>query len=199
MRPNKLPKVLTEEEQEKILNVPNHRYVTAQRNYTLIRLMLNTGLRLSEATGLRWNDINLTSGKLEVIEGKGGKDRILWLNLDDLEMLKDWKDRQTDEAGKALKYVFTSMSQDTIGNRLDNRYVQDMVKRYAEKAGIDKKISPHTFRHSFATDLYSQTGNIRLVQKALGHNQLSTTMIYTHIVDEELENELKNFRKKVRN
>jgi len=156
--------------------------------------MLNTGLRLSEATNLRWRDVNLTSGKLEVIEGKGGKDRNLWLNVDDLEMLKEWKERQTEKADKALEYVFTSMSQDTIGNRLDNRYVQQMVRRYAKKAKIKKKISPHTFRHTFATDLYSNTRNIRLVQKALGHNQLSTTMIYTHIVDSELEEKLKNFR-----
>ena len=198
MRSKKLPKVLTREEQERILSVPNHRYVTAHRNYVLIRLMLNTGLRLSEATNLRWRDVNLTSGKLEVIEGKGGKDRNLWLNVDDLEMLKEWKERQTEKADKALEYVFTSMSQDTIGNRLDNRYVQQMVRRYAKKAKIKKKISPHTFRHTFATDLYSNTRNIRLVQKALGHNQLSTTMIYTHIVDSELEEKLKNFRNKER-
>ena len=69
-----------------------------------------------------------------------------------------------------------------------------MVKNYADKAGIEKNISPHTLRHTFATDLYRETGKIRLVQKALGHADLSTTMIYTHIVDEELEHELKNFR-----
>jgi len=69
-----------------------------------------------------------------------------------------------------------------------------MVKRYAIKAGIDKDVSPHTLRHSFATDLYRETSKIRLVQKALGHSDLSTTMIYTHIVDDELEDVLKSFR-----
>jgi integrase/recombinase XerD len=69
-----------------------------------------------------------------------------------------------------------------------------MVKRYAAKAGIDKHISPHTLRHSFATDLYRETSKIRLVQKVLGHSDLSTTMIYTHIFDEEVEEALKSFR-----
>jgi integrase/recombinase XerD len=69
-----------------------------------------------------------------------------------------------------------------------------MVKRYAVKAGIEKDITPHTLRHSFATDLYRETTNIRLTQKALGHANLATTQIYTHIVDEELEGDLKSFR-----
>ena len=196
MRPNKLPNVLTEDEQKRLLEQPNPRYVTGQRNYTLMRLMLNTGLRLSEATGLKWENVNLNSGKLEVVEGKGGKDRILWISEEDLELLRSWRERQVDKAGKKLEFVFTAMSDGTIGNRLDNRYVQDMVKRYAKKAKINNSTTPHVFRHTFATTLYSHTKNIRLVQKALGHNQLSTTMIYTHIVDDELEDALKNFKKK---
>jgi integrase/recombinase XerD len=69
-----------------------------------------------------------------------------------------------------------------------------MVKRYAAKAGIEKNVHPHTLRHSFATDLYRETSKIRLVQKALGHSNLATTQIYTHIVDEELEDAMKSFR-----
>ena len=81
-----------------------------------------------------------------------------------------------------------------MGNKMNPRYIQDMVKRYAKKAGINKDISPHTLRHTFATDLLRETKNIRLVQKALGHSDISTTMVYTHIVDEELEGALKNLR-----
>jgi integrase/recombinase XerD len=80
------------------------------------------------------------------------------------------------------------------GGKLDPRYIQRMVKRYAAKAGIEKDITPHTLRHSFATDLYRETSKIRLVQKVLGHSDLSTTMIYTHIFDEEVESALKSFR-----
>ena len=81
-----------------------------------------------------------------------------------------------------------------MGNQLVPRYIQKLVKRYSKKAGIDKDISPHNLRHTFATDLLRESKNIRLVQKAMGHSDVSTTMIYTHIVDEELENALKNFR-----
>ena len=88
------------------------------------------------------------------------------------------------------KHVFTTLE----GAPLGRRYVQRMVKRYAAKAGIDKNISPHTLLHSFATDLYRETSKIRLVQKVLGHSDLSTTMIYTHIFDEEVESALKSFR-----
>jgi len=196
LRQKKLPKVLNEDEQEKLLDQPNSRYVTGQRNHLLLKLMLDTGLRLSEATSLKWKDINLMTGQLKVVEGKGAKDRVLWLNEEDLDLLQEWKERQTKEAEKTLEYVFTAMSKGTLGNKLDNRYVQDMVKRYAAKAGIEKNVSPHMCRHTFATDLLRQTGNVRLVQKSLGHEQLNTTMIYTHIVDTELEREMKNFRKK---
>lgn len=196
MRQKKLPNVLSEDEQDKLLSQPNPRYVTGQRNHLLLKLMLDSGLRLSEATGLRWKNLSLMTGQLKVVEGKGAKDRILWLPEEDLELLKSWKQRQSEKAGKSLEYVFTAMSKGTLGNKLDNRYVQDMVKRYAKKAGIEKRTSPHSLRHSFATSFLRQTKNIRMVQKALGHNQLNTTMIYTHIVDDELERELKKFRKK---
>ena len=86
--------------------------------------------------------------------------------------------------------MFTALE----GKPLGHRYVQRMVDRYARKAGIDKNISPHTLRHSFATDLYRETSKIRLVQKVLGHSDLSTTMVYTHIHDPEVEEALKSFR-----
>ena len=80
---------------------------------------------------------------------------------------------------------------------MGHRYVQRMVARYARKAGIEKAITPHTLRYSFATDLYRETSKIRLVQKVLGHSDLSTTMIYTHIHDPEVEEALKSFRQAV--
>ena len=123
--------------------------------------------------------------------------------------MKDWKRRQTDKIGNAL-YLFTTLSKKhtTVidgeeyktypGKQLNPRYVRKMVKRTAEKAGINKDISPHTLRHTYATDFYRDTGNIRMVQKALGHADISTTMIYTHIVDDELEDAMKNFQSKKR-
>jgi site-specific recombinase XerD len=186
----KIPEVLTAIEQEAIVAQPNPRYLTGHRNRVMLRLMLDTGLRLSEAIHLRWKDIDLNSGKVMVRQGKGAKDRTLWTGEDNLAALVKWKDRQIRECAANPQNVFTTKE----GGKLDPRYIQRMVKRYAVKAGIEKDISPHTLRHTFATDLYRETTNIRLTQKALGHSNLATTQIYTHIVDEELEGALKSFR-----
>jgi integrase/recombinase XerD len=188
-RPKKLPTVLTEDEQELLLEQANPRYPTGERNQTMLRLMLNTGLRLAEVTALKWRDIDLTTGKLMVRQGKESKDRTLWVAEADIDRLRSWRERQA-AACDPCEHAFTTLK----GKALGHRYVQRMVKRYAAKAGIDKNISPHTLRHSFATDLYRETSKIRLVQKVLGHSDLSTTMIYTHIFDEEVENALKSFR-----
>lgn len=188
----KLPEFLTKDEQYALLKQPNMRYPTGERNHLIMRLMLNAGFRLSEATNLKWVHIDLMSGKVMVREGKGAKDRTLWLSEKDIMYLKKWKERQIEVTGKNPEYVFTTLK----GEQLDNRYVRDMVYRYTEKAGIKKNVSPHTLRHTFATDLYKESKhNIRLVQKALGHSDLSTTQIYTHLEDEELEDALKNFRR----
>jgi integrase/recombinase XerD len=189
VRPKKLPTVLTEDEQELLLEQANPRYPTGERNQTMLRLMLNTGLRLAEVTALKWRDIDLTTGKLMVRQGKGAKDRTLWVAEADIDRLRSWRERQAT-ACDPCEHAFTTLQ----GKALGHRYVQRMVKRYAAKAGIDKNISPHTLRHSFATDLYRETSKIRLVQKVLGHSGLSTTMIYTHIFDEEVESALKSFR-----
>lgn len=125
-----------------------------------------------------------------VRQGKGHKDRSLWIGEDDLAILRKWRDRQAKVASRVPELVFTTLE----GGKLHPRYVQRMVKRYTAKAGIEKDVTPHTLRHSFATDLYRETTNIRLTQKALGHANLSTTQIYTHIVDEELEGALKSSR-----
>jgi len=186
----KLPEVLTAEEQKALLSQPNPRYPTGERNRLLMRLMLDAGLRVAETLALRWEHIDLMSGKLMVREGKGAKDRTLWLGEDNLELLRHWRERQAKEVEGHPEHVFTTLK----GRPVQSSYVRRMVKRLAKKASITKDISPHTLRHTFATDLYRETKNIRLVQKALGHSSLSTTMIYTHIVDEELEGAMKSFR-----
>ncbi len=187
--PRKLPTVLTEDEQKRLLEQPNPRYPTGERNKTMLTLMLNTGLRLAEVTALKWRDVDLTTGKLSVREGKGAKDRTLWIAEGDIERLRSLRERQAKECGDC-EHVFTTLE----GRPLGHRYIQRMVARYARKAGIEKNVSPHMLRHSFATDLYRETSKIRLVQKVLGHSDLSTTMIYTHIHDPEVEEALKSFR-----
>lgn len=195
VRRKKLPVVIDEQEQESLLSVFNTRYPTGERNRVMVNLMLDTGLRLSEAINLKWNDVNLLSGKIKIVEGKGAKDRIIWVNDNILKELQNWKERQINElnkrgVNKRSELVFTTLK----GNKLNGANIRKMIYKYSNKAGINKHISPHTLRHSFATDFYRETKDIRKVQKALGHEDLSTTMIYTHIVDDELENAMRNFR-----
>jgi len=186
----KIPEVLTRTEREALLAQPNPRYLTGQRNRVMLRLMLDTGLRLSEAINLRWKDIDLNACQVMVRQGKGAKDRTLWTGPDNIEALTAWRERQKRECSGDPDVVFSTKD----GETLDPSYVRKMVKRYAKRAGIVKTISPHTLRHTFASDLLRHNPNIRIVQKALGHANLATTQIYTHIVDEELEGALKSFR-----
>lgn len=183
----RLPEILTEEECKALLSKPNKRTPTGLRNVCMMTLMVDAGLRVAEVINLKGNDINWNTGKLMVREGKGKKDRALWLSEDDLALLGKWREKRTIQA----ELLFTTLK----GDKLDDRYIRAMVKREAQAAGIEKDIHPHTLRHTFASDIYRETKNIRLTQKALGHSDLSTTMIYTHVVDDELEEAMKGFRR----
>lgn len=183
----RIPEILTSDEVKALLAQPNPRYPTGLRNLCLMRVMLDAGLRASEALKLTVYDLDWHSGKLKVRQGKGNKDRILWLNEDCLLLVRQWREIKPDNT----QTLFTSLD----GKPLIDRYLRAMVKRYARKAGIAKDVHPHMLRHTFATDLYRETKNIRLVQKALGHSNLTSTMIYTHIVDDEMESVMRNFRR----
>jgi site-specific recombinase XerD len=187
-KPQRLPEVLTDEEQEALLGQPNTNKLIGLRNLCLLQLMLNTGLRSAELLKIKTRDIDWRSGKLMVRQGKGNKDRSSWIGEEDLALLQRWviKKARLPES----EWLFTTRD----GILISTRYLREMVKRLAKKAGISKDVHPHTLRHTFATDLYRQTKNLRLTQKALGHSQISSTMIYTHIVDDELEEALKTFR-----
>lgn len=187
-RPDKLPKVLTETETDRLIQQPNHRYYGPHRDYLFMRLMLSAGLRASEAVSLRPVHVDLMSGKLMVREGKGAKDRTLWLGEDVLDDLREWMDSRKATAGESDWLLPTRN-----GTKVATSHLRRSVKRYARAAEIEEvgRVSPHTLRHTFDTRLYRETGKIRMVQKALGHSDLSTTMIYTHVVDEELEGAMK--------
>jgi len=142
----KIPDILTEEEQKKLLDVFNIRYLSPHRNKTMIKLFLDSGLRLSEMINLKWKHINLQTGKLKVVQGKGAKDRVIWINDGVLDMLREWRERQAQDIG-STEYVFSTKT----GGKLNPRDVREMVYIYTKKAEIsDKEVSPHTFRHTFA-------------------------------------------------
>ena len=183
----KIPDILTIDEQHVLLDQFNLRYISSHRNRTMIGLLINSGLRLSEMTNLKWKNVNLMTGQVKVVEGKGMKDRILYIGEPVIEDLIAWKERMFEAWGKS-DYVFTSRTL----KQLDGNAVRGMIKTYTEKAGIEKKITTHSLRHTYASDLLRDSKNIRCVQNALGHSNISTTQIYTHIVDEELESAMLN-------
>ncbi len=176
----RLPKVLTGEEQAAVLILLNRRYPTPHRNLCMIRLMLDAGLRVGEVVALKPEHLNMTTCQLMVREGKGAKDRVLWIRDDLRDLIGDWLGRRPES-----DWLFPTRD----GGKVQTRYLRALVKRLALKAGVAeaRKVSPHSLRHTFATDLLRKTKNIRLVQKTLGHASLSTTMIYTHIYDGDVE------------
>lgn len=180
----KLPKVLNKEEQERLLKVFNTRYITQERNKVMIKLLLRTGMRLSEVRNLRWLDIEFLGsiGEIHIVNGKGAKDRVLYIKQDMVEDLISWKKRQVDEWGKS-EYVFTTRNL----RRIDPKGIRKTISIYSKKAKIDKHVTTHTMRHTFATELLNKTDNLRIVQEALGHEDIRTTQIYTHISNAQVK------------
>ncbi len=174
----RLPEVLTREEAAALLATPSRYYPTGKRDRCIIKLMLNAGLRASEVLNLMWRDVDLHTGKLVVRQGKGNKDRQVWINEEALDLLRIWR-----EEAPACPWCFPTLG----GTRIHGAHLRAMIKRRGIKAGIPKDVHPHMCRPTYATELYRSSKDIRLVQKALGHASLSTTMIYTHIVDDDME------------
>jgi site-specific recombinase XerD len=183
-RPDKLPKILTQTEAYALLNEPNRRYYSPERDYLAMHLMLRTGLRVGEVVALKPEHVDLESGKITVRDGKGAKDRIVYARNGLLTDLREWMDRRPES-----EWLLPTSK----GTQTSTAQLRRSVKRYAEKAGINEveRVSPHTLRHTFATRLLESCGNIRRVQAALGHSDLSTTMIYTHVTDADLDDAIR--------
>jgi site-specific recombinase XerD len=194
----RIPAVLLPKEQKLILSqflppsgeeeTKRGNALTRLRDLCMVRLMLNLGLRCSEVLKLRYRDLEADTGRL-LIHGKGKKQRSVWLNEADVKLLQGYM--STQDTADPDAPVFTNLS----GKPLSDRYVRLMVASVAAAAGITyKEVHPHTLRHTFATDMLRKTKNLRLVQKALGHESLTTTQIYTHVCDDELEEAMKGLR-----
>ena len=179
----KLPTILDENEIKKILSVFNIRYLSSFTNYLILRMMAETGMRVSEVLNLRLEFVDLNSGKIIIKEGKGNKDRIVYINNGLLENLISYLTR-TEKGTTGL--VFTTRT----GGKINQNNINRMIETYRKKAGIEKHISAHTFRHSYATALLRETGNLSLVQRVLGHEDISTTQIYVHLADKDVEEQM---------
>ena len=179
-----LPKTLTEEEVESLLHAPNTDEPLGHRDRAMLELLYATGLRVSELINLKQSQVNFNQGVLRIV-GKGDRERLIPLGDESQRWLRDFIDgprmeilleRQTD-------YLFPTRR----GDRMTRQAFWHIIKRYALKAGVEKKMSPHSLRHAFATHLLNRGADLRVVQLLLGHSDLSTTQIYTHVARERLK------------
>jgi site-specific recombinase XerD len=170
------------------------------RDSALIALLFSTGLRVSELCSLS-RDIDLGKDELSV-RGKGEKIRVVFLSDEAKNKLKKYLAKRTDMDDALFVQLVTPLSETVKkrdGLRLTSRSVERIIKYYAIKAGISKKVTPHVIRHSFATDLLSNGADLRSVQALLGHANIGTTQIYTHVTDKHLRDIHKNFHNTKRN
>ncbi|NBT28028.1 MAG: site-specific tyrosine recombinase XerD [Gammaproteobacteria bacterium] len=179
-----LPKAITEAAVESLLAAPSGEGALAVRDRAMLETMYASGLRVSELVGLELHQLDLTTGLVRVT-GKGGKERIVPLGDEASQSLKDFlaHHRKTLLGDRSSSAVFVTRR----GQAMSRQAFWQLIKRYAGKAGIDTRLSPHTLRHAFATHLLNHGADLRSVQMLLGHADLSTTQIYTHVARARLQ------------
>ncbi|MCK5413421.1 MAG: tyrosine-type recombinase/integrase [Candidatus Pacebacteria bacterium] len=187
------------DEVKRLISVTKGNNLSDLRNKAILELLFSTGLRVSELSNLDRTNINLKNGEFS-IRGKGGKIRIVFISDSAKDTLTEYLKRRKD-LDPALFINFKNPNKDTEKRspsllRLTPRSIQRIVKSCAIKAGIVKKVTPHTLRHSFATDLLMNGADIRSVQSMLGHSSITTTQIYTHITNKHLKDIHKKFHSK---
>jgi len=187
----KLPKVLTVEEVDALIAIPDRSKPQGIRDIAMLELLYASGMRISECIGLNLNDVHITMGFVRVF-GKGGKERIVPLGKSALKAcdayLQVARDRLQGKYPKTDAFFINQR-----GKRLTRQGCWKLLKEHAEKANIKKEITPHTLRHSFATHLIENGADLRAVQEMLGHADISTTQIYTHISKTRLSEVYKQF------
>lgn len=175
----KLPAVLSFDEVEKILNIPDTSEITGLRDKALLELFYSSGLRVSELINLKINDLFFNDEVIRVL-GKGSKERIVPVGSSAIKWINEYLKRSRpylEKKSVSQNFLFLNKR----GSKLSRMWIWKIIDRCAKEAGITKEIHPHTFRHSFATHLLEGGADLRAVQEMLGHADISTTQIYTHI------------------
>ena len=179
-----LPKSLTEEEVESLLNAPLVSDPLGSRDRTMLEVLYATGLRVSELVSLKYSQLNMNQGVIRIV-GKGDRERMIPLGEEAVRWLKEFLGSARNEIllDRTTDYLFPTRR----GDRMTRQAFWHIIKRYARKSAIDKELSPHTLRHAFATHLLNHGADLRVVQMLLGHSDLSTTQIYTHVARERMK------------
>jgi site-specific recombinase XerD len=187
-----LPKVrrkqvsfLSAEEVTRLIEAIETQDVIGLRDRAIIELLFSSGLRVSELVNLDRDHVNLNRGEFTV-RGKGQKDRPVFISPEATEWLAAYLKTRTDSSKPLFIRYSGTKTGDSEAFRLTPRSVQRLVSQYAKLAGITKHVSPHTLRHSFATDLLMNGADLRAVQSMLGHSNIATTQVYTHVTDQHL-------------
>jgi integrase/recombinase XerC len=175
--PKRLPSFLPKDESKDLLDLPVDRSEAGLRDGALLEMLYATGLRVAECCGLDRDDVDGRQGTVRVM-GKGGKERVVPVGDEALRALDAWLSARGETRGP----LFTNLR----GGRLSTRSVHRIVKRRARAAGIGRRVTPHTLRHTFATHMLGEGADLRLIQELLGHSRLSTTQRYTHVSAEHL-------------
>lgn len=178
----RLPHYLTGDEVQKILEAPDLKKPAGIRDKALLECLYATGMRVSEAVGIHSEDVNWESGFLRC-RGKGDKERIVPIGKRAIAACDEYQKTVRSKQEIKTPHLFLGRS----GTGLTRQYVWQIIKKYARKVGIQKVLTPHTFRHSFATHLLERGADLRIVQELLGHADISTTQIYTHVSRDRLK------------
>lgn len=188
---------LNEEELMRVFAQPDIATLSGLRDRAILELLFSSGLRVSELVGLDRDHINLKRREF-MVRGKGQKDRPIFISPAAAEWVEHYLSKREDTAKPLFVRYSGTKKVDLSGNfhRLTARSVQRIVARYALLAGITKHVSPHTLRHSFATDLLMNGADLRSVQAMLGHSNIATTQIYTHVTDPHLKSVHEKFHRK---
>lgn len=187
----KLPKVLNTDEVDTLLNTPDLTTTLGLRDKAMLELMYATGMRVSELVNLNINDVHLSLGFVRCL-GKGNKERIIPIGKMATEALKGYLEKARPKLINQ-KNKTDSLFMNHHGQRLSRQGFWKILKQMAVKAGIEKELTPHTLRHSFATHLLENGADLRSVQELLGHSDISTTQIYTHVTKTRLKDVYNQF------
>jgi len=185
MKKKRLPILLDKKEAEKLLDQPSKKSKIGARNRAILRLIMNTGIRVSEVVNIKTWEIDSTFGDLRITQGKGKKDRDLWIPEGVRGDLIKWEKKRPQSA-----HYFCTMQ----GRAIGIHYIQEMTTREAKRAKIEKRIYPHLLRHFFATTHYRENKDLEVLRKILGHTDIRTTAIYIQLAGEDVKASMLNFQ-----